>query len=246
MSRDLRLAAPARRRFPIAPAFSAALSALLLALPSALAAEPATWRIDPTHTRVVFDVDHAGFSRSLATVSGITGTLRFDPDGWDGAAVEAELPMHRVDFGDDDWNRAMAGRRWFHVEAHPVARFRSVSITPIDAETARLDGELTIRGRTVPVVLDLRRNAVKRHPLTLRRMAGFSATAELDRRDFGITGAPNMIGHAVRVRVELEAVRDARRGADDPPSADASSADTPPADAAPTPPEPDHADPQHR
>jgi polyisoprenoid-binding protein YceI len=201
----------------------------LVAPPAAQAGDGPAWRIDPTHSRVVFDVDHAGFSYSLGTLSNPTGTLRFDPDGWDGAEVQVELPVARLDFGDADWNRAMLGPRWFDADAHPTITFRSTRVEPIDAANARVHGELTVRGVSAPVVLDVRRNGVRRHPLTLRRTAGFSATTELDRRTFGLDDSPSMIGTAVRVRIELEAKRSGRSSAESP-------SDTP---------ENDDADPQH-
>jgi hypothetical protein len=73
-----------------------ALAALLLVCGIAMSAQPvqaalAEWRIDPTHSRVIFDVEHAGFSYSLGVLSGPEGQIRFDPDGWDGAEVDVSL-----------------------------------------------------------------------------------------------------------------------------------------------------------
>lgn len=210
-------AAPRLRHGASALAAAPLLLLAALATPTIGRAETAEWRIDPTHSRVLFDVDHAGFSYSIAVVSAPRGRIVFDPATWDGASVEAELPMATLDFGDAEWSRVMQGRRWFDVARFPTARFRSTRIEPIDADTATLHGELTLRDRSVPVTLALRRNAVKRHPITLRRTAGFSATAELDRRDFGLDDTPSMIGHTVRVRIELEAKRAGRAVAGDTP-----------------------------
>ncbi len=224
-----------------------ALAALLLVCGIAMSAQPvqaalAEWRIDPTHSRVIFNVNHAGFSYSLGVLSGPEGQIRFDPDGWDGAEVDVSLPMARLDFGDERWNRTMAGRRWFDVSNHPQARFRSTRIEPIDNDNARLHGELTVAGQTTAVVLELRRNAVKRHPLTLRRTAGFSATATLDRRDVGLDSSPRLIGNAVRVRIEVEATRQGRVRDD---AADPVDTEDEAPSTAPIDPETDDADPQH-
>lgn len=223
-----RMTTPSRPRW--IPRFAAPLLALALSgVAGAKAVEVPEWRLDPTHSRVVFDVDHAGFSYSLGTLSNPTGRLRYDPERWDGAEAEIELALERLDFGDADWNRTMLGRRWFDAEAHPTITFRSTRVEAIDEANARVHGELTVRGVSAPVVLDVRRNGVRRHPLTLRRTVGFSATAELDRNAFGLDGSPNLIGQTVRVRIEVEAVRARRDGA-----------------AAPTAPtENDDADPQH-
>ena len=230
---------------PCAFVHAALLWGLLAVATSPMArAEVAEWRLDPTHSRVVFDVEHMGFSYALATLSTPTGRLRLDPEGWDGASVEVEIPMASLDFGDAEWNETMQGRNWFDVERFPVARFVSERVEPIDEDEARVHGTLTVRDVSAPVVLDVRRNAVKRNPLTFRRMIGFSATATLDRRDFGLDRSANLIGQAVRVRLEVQAARGRARDDD---AADAAAAsDDGAADDTPTPEENDDADPQLR
>ncbi|HEX5694065.1 MAG TPA: YceI family protein, partial [Arenimonas sp.] len=74
--------------------------------------------------------------------------------------------------------------------------------------TARVTGTLQLRGQARELVLDVRLNALKRHPVTFRRSAGFSASARLSRRDFGITTWPNVIGDEVELMIEAEAIRD--------------------------------------
>lgn len=234
---DPALAPAPMTRYHLRPAPARPVLGLGLALLAAplLAARPLPeWRLDPVHSRVLFEVEHAGFSQALATLSAPEGRLRYAPGRWEDAEVEVRLPLSRLDFGDNDWNEAMLGRRWFDAGRHPEILFRSTRVEPIDDERARVHGELTVRGRSAPVVLEVRRNAVKRNPLTLRRTAGFSATTELDRRDFGLDAASGLVGHAVRVRIEVEALR--TRG-----STSSNKADPPTED--PTT-EPDDADPQ--
>ena len=94
----------------------ALLPCLLLALACGSArAEPRAYALDPVHTRIVFAIDHAGFSKALGAVSGSTGTLRFDADDWSGAHVEVEIPLARLDLGDDAWNRAALARNLLDV-----------------------------------------------------------------------------------------------------------------------------------
>lgn len=200
------------------------LLACLLVAGVAQAQSPETWAIDPVHTRVQFAVDHAGFSKAIGTVSGSTGTLRFSADGWDGARVDVEVPIARIDLGDTRWNAATLAPRLLDAQRHPAARFVSTSVDPVDATRARVCGELTLRGVAAPLCLDAVRNAVKRHPMPpFRRTAGFSATGTLSRAAFGIDAWPSMIGDAVELRIELEATR--TRGRDDD-TADDSSEDT--------------------
>ncbi len=169
-------------------------------------AERQQYALDPVHTRVLFAVDHAGFSHALGTVSGSTGTLEFDPDDLRCARVEASVPLSRLDLGDAGWNAATA--KLLDARAHPVARFVSTHVQPIDPRHATLTGTLTLHGITQEVRLDVTFNQLRRHPLPpFRRTAGFSATTTISRKAFGITQWPSVIGDAVELRIEAEAVR---------------------------------------
>lgn len=187
----------------------AVLSATALCTAPTHAADAEAWRLDPVHTRVALAVDHAGFSKAIGTVSGSTGVLVFTPGDWAGARIEAEVPLARLDFGDEKWNRAVGANNLLDVADHPVARFVSTRVEPVDADSARVVGQLTIRGVTREVTLEVRLNAVKRHPLPpFRRTVGFSATAQLSRAEFGIDAWKSVIGDAVELRIEAEAIRD--------------------------------------
>lgn len=179
-------------------------------------AEPRAYALDPVHTRIVFAIDHAGFSKALGAVSGSTGTLRFDPDDWRSARVEVEIPLARLDLGDDAWNRAALARNLLAVEDHPVARFVSTRIEPVDAARAVVHGALTLRGVSREVALEVALNAAKRYPLPpFRRTVGFSATAAISRADFGITAWKSVIGDRVELRIEAEAARTRAAGESD-------------------------------
>ena len=241
-----------------------ALIVLLAALATPAHADgPEPYAIDPVHTRVMFAVGHAGFSKALGTVSGSTGALLFDPEDWTAARLDVRVPMAAIDLGDEGWNRATLARNLLDAQQHPEARFVSRDVTPVDEDTARACGELTLRGVTRPLCMDVTLNALKRHPMPpFRRTAGFSATATLSRADYGITAWKSVIGDEVELRIEAEAVRDddalavfeqapgpsgatadAPLGAAEPPAAEPelsvdeaeSRSDTPPDPAEPTP-----------
>lgn len=170
-------------------------------------AAPVEYALDPVHSRVLFAVDHAGFSRSMATLGRIEGRLVLDGDDWTRARVEARIPMETLDFGDADWNRQMASRRWFDAVRHPEARFVSSRVEVIDEERLQVTGDLRVAGQSSEVVLDVRINQRARNPLTHRPTVGFSATTTLDRRRFGMLAYPSLVGNEVEVRLEIEARR---------------------------------------
>jgi polyisoprenoid-binding protein YceI len=174
----------------------------------ARAAGPESYQLDPVHTRVLFAVDHAGFSKALGAVSGSTGTLLFDRDDWSSAHLDVHVPLQRLDLGDAKWNTAVLAANLLDGQRHPEAHFVSTSVEPVDADHGKVCGELTLRDVTRPLCLDVTLNAVKRHPLPpFRHTAGFSATGKLSRADFGIQAWKNVIGDSVELRIEAEAFR---------------------------------------
>ena len=209
------------------------LLALVLAGPAIAA--PAQYALDPVHTRVLFAIDHAGFSKALGTVSGSHGTLQFDPQDWTSAHLEVTVPVSRLDLGDAKWNQAVLARGLLDGERHPDAHFVSTRVEPVDPTHARVFGTLTLRGVSREVALDVTLNQLKRHPLPpFRRTAGFSATTTISRSDFGIDAWKSAIGDSVQLRIEAEAVRQGRgqaSGTDTDTDEDAAPEDTPDADA---------------
>ena len=208
---------PALRR--LAPAL------LALALPFAAMAEPAHYALDPVHTRVLFAVSHAGFSQAMGTVSGSHGELWFDPDDWSSAKLVVEVPLDRLDMGDAKWTHAVQATNLLDTAKYPVARFVSKRIEAVDANHAHICGDLEIHGVARDTCMDVAFNQLKRHPMPpFRRTAGFSATATLNRSDFGIDAWKSVIGDEVQLRIEAEAVRAGSDGDSDkndpPPSTD--------------------------
>lgn len=176
-------------------------------MPPATAAS-ATYQLDPVHTRVMFAVEHAGFSKALGTVSGSSGQLQFDPDDWSTARLEVSVPLQRLDLGEEKWNQAVRAGNLLDTLRFPTATFISTRIEPVDSRHASVYGTLTLHGISQEVKLDVTLNALKRHPLPpFRRTVGFSATATLSRADFGIDAWKSLIGDRVELRLEVEATR---------------------------------------
>ena len=172
---------------------------------SAACAKPEHFAIDPVHTRIAFKVDHSGFSNSIGTLSGSSGTLDFDRDDWRSAKVEVAIALDRLEMGDAKWKDKVLGASLLAAKQQPLARFVSTSVEPRAADHALIHGTLSLRGHDTPVTLDAHLNALKRHPLTFRRTIGFSATATLSRKALQMGAYPDSIGDAVQLQIEVEA-----------------------------------------
>jgi polyisoprenoid-binding protein YceI len=184
--------------------------ALALAAPAPARAE--RFAIDPVHTRVAFQVSHAGFSNPVATFSKVTGVLEFDKEDWSAAHVEVRIPIDTLDLGDEKWQGKILDATFFDAKKFPEARFVSTRVEGKGENEAEVTGDLTLHGVTKPVVLQVKLNQLARHPLSFRRTAGFSATATLSRKDFGIDNWAKVVGDEVKLILEVEATRDKDAG----------------------------------
>ena len=192
------------------PARLCCIAAILCAasIASGAKAETRAYRLDPVHTRIAFQVSHAGFSQAIGTFSQATGRLDFDSADWTTARLDVEVPLATLDLGDADWRKRVLDRTFLDAGKHPVARFTSTRVERGAGDTGTVHGTLTLRGRSQPVALQLTLNALRRHPLTFRRTAGFSARGTLSRKAFGITAWNSVVGDTVSLMIEAEAVLD--------------------------------------
>ena len=187
---------------------------LALGLLPAGPARAERFAIDPVHTRIAFQVSHAGFSWPVGSFSGASGVLDFDRTDWKSARVEVKFPISSLDLGDAKWQDRILDPTFFDARRFPEARFVSTRVEPTGADSADVSGELSLHGVTRPVLLHVKLNALARHPMTFRRTAGFSATGTLSRREFGIDHWAKVVGDEVRLILEVEATRDRDAGED--------------------------------
>ncbi|QRN52822.1 YceI family protein [Dyella caseinilytica] len=183
--------------------------------PAVTRAAADTYRYDPVHSQIVFSIDHDGFSRPLGRLHIANGWLRFDPDDWSHSATELDIDMNSLDMGDAAWNSAVCKSSLLDCKTYPTAHFASTSVERKDATHGVLHGVLELHGTHQPMDIPFRVNRIGKTIYGLHTIAGFSATASLDRTAFGINGFPNAIGHDVAIWLELEGIRDSQTSTDD-------------------------------
>jgi polyisoprenoid-binding protein YceI len=174
------------------------------------------YTIDPAHTSILFRVDHLGFSNWTARFKKATAQLQFDPNNLaaSNVTVTVDAKSLETDFPDPkvvDFNAELLSENWLNGVKFPEITFRSISVEPTGARTMRINGELTLRGVTRPMVLDAKFNGGYRgHPMDPHARIGFSATGVLKRSEFGIAagipapGTTMGVSDAVNVIVETE------------------------------------------
>jgi polyisoprenoid-binding protein YceI len=182
-----------------------------LAMVPALALAAAdSYRYDPVHSQIIFSIDHDGFSRPMGRLRVASGWLRFDPDDWTRSATELDIDLASLDMGDAAWNSAVCKSSLLDCKTYPTAHFASTSVERKDDTHGVLHGVLSLHGTSRPMDIPFRVNRIGKTIYGLHTIAGFSATASLDRTAFGISGFPNAIGHDVAIWLELEGIRDSQ------------------------------------
>lgn len=186
---------------------AALVAVLALSVAGAAPAAPVDYRFDPVHSHLQFAADHMGFSTSIGRFTRWQGGFSYDPDDPSASRVDVTIDIASLDLGDANWNKTMLGRKWFDAEHFPQAHFVGNRFEPVDATHARLHGDLTLKGRTQPVTLQVRINRFGTHPYTLKATAGFSATTTLSRSAFGLDALDGTLADAVEIRIEVEGQR---------------------------------------
>lgn len=199
------------RRLPIM--MVAALAAIGWFSPPVRAADD-EWTFDPEHTHVRISWDHLGVSRQSARVDKLYGALSFSPTEPEAGKVQATLISRSLSSGVPALDRALHSADFFDVERHPNITFRSTAVKAKTDKTGTVTGDLTVRGVTRPVVLDVVWNFTGEHPLASfnpvyagKWVSGFSARVVIKRSDFGMTLAAPLVSDEVVVEIETEFLR---------------------------------------
>lgn len=180
----------------------------LAALLPLATADAASYRYDTVHSQILFSISHDGYSRPFGRLHIARGWLRFDAKNWKDSATELDIDLAGVDMGDARWNAAVCKPALLACSAHRYAHFASSSVERKDDRHGVVHGQLTLRGVSVPLDIPFTFNREATTLYGLHDVAGFSATASLDRTTFGITAFGHSIGQQVSVWLELEAIGD--------------------------------------
>ncbi len=171
-----------------------------------------TWTIDPTHTDIAFSVRHLMVSKVRGNFTRFTGTVVTAADPLDSTA-ELTVELDSIDTRNEDRDKHLRGSDFFESDTNPTMSYRSTGLRA-DGDDYVVDGELTIKGVTRPVVLKAELNGFSPDPWGGKRL-GLSATGEINRSDFGISfnmpldGGGVVVSERVQLILEVEAVLNA-------------------------------------
>lgn len=183
------------------------LVAAALALASTVAfAAPLTYKIDANHTDVVASWSHFGFSNPIAHFGKVDGSITYDPAKVSASKVEVTLPLSGLNSHVGDFDDHLRSEDFFDAAKFPNVTFKSTSVKAAGEGKLTVVGDLTIKGITKPVTLDVTINKVGMQPMAKREAAGFNATTIIKRSDFGVGKyAPN-VSDEVKLTITTEAI----------------------------------------
>lgn len=193
---------------PAAPATSSAVSAPAPApavhAASAIQAQSGTYALDPTHTNVLVQWSHFGFSQPSAAFGISAGTLVYDATDVGKSRVEVTIPVAAIDTFVPALDERLQKADFFDVARYPQAGFKSTSVQADGANRLRVTGDLTIKGITKPATLAVTLNGAGEHPMLKQQAIGFSASATLKRSDFGMGAFAPGVSDEVQLRITTE------------------------------------------
>ena len=159
---------------------------ILVLLAGAAYPQTSTWRIDTLHSSAHFAVRHMMVSMVRGQFGGLKGQVSLNEQEIEKSTVEATVDAATLNSGEPKRDKDLKGPDFFDVEKFPALLFRSTRVERAGSERLRVTGDLTLRGVTRPVTFDVDGpTAPVSDKKVLRR--GLSATARINRRDFGIT-----------------------------------------------------------
>lgn len=163
-----------------------------------------TYKLDPSHWSVTFDVDHFKYSRFVMRFDRVTGQLDWRAGGMANSSAAITIDAASIDTNVPQLDKMVKGDEMLDVARYPDIRFASTSFERTSETGGKLTGDLTIRGTTQPVTLDVKFNGYGVDPLTKLDTMGFSAEGSFSRSKFGLSTWFPAVGDEVRVRIQAE------------------------------------------
>jgi len=175
-------------------------------------ATTSTWQIDASHSEVGFEVKHLMIAKVRGRFGAVTGTIVLDEADPTRSTVQAEIDVTSIDTRQEQRDGHLRSADFFDVERFPTITFRSRRVEAEGGNEYRVFGDLTIRDVTREVVLQVSDEGRGKDPWGGER-AGFSATAKVNREDFGLTWNQALetggvlVGNDIKITLEIEAVK---------------------------------------
>ena len=173
---------------------------------TATALKTTTYNIDKAHSEVTFQVRHL-LTKVRGRFSDFDGTIEYDDEHPENSQVNVTVQAASIDTNERDRDNHLRSADFFDAARYPTLAFRSRTIVRKGTRRFALTGDLTIHGVTKEVVLDVEGpSAPIKDPWGNQRI-GASAATKINRKDFGVNGAPGVVGDEITITIDTELIQ---------------------------------------
>lgn len=184
---------------------SVTLAAVLALSTTATFADAEKYTLDASHSQVVFNYNHFGFSTTYGMFSGFEGEIMFDKEAPDASSVTVSIPVKSMFTGWEARDGHFMGPDFFNTAEGDLVTFASTAIEVTGDNTANITGDLTIQGTTKPVILAATLNQAGDNPMVGKPWLGFDATTSVLRSDFGLGAFAPAVSDEIQIMISIEA-----------------------------------------
>lgn len=174
----------------------------------------ATYKLDPVHSLVGFSVKHMMIAKVHGTFEKLTGKLEFDKNNPEKASAEATIEANSINTRETQRDTHLRNPDFFHVEKFPTLTFKSKTVTGSSGRDLKVTGDLTIKGVTKQIILDVEGPTDELKDLYGNLKIGLSATTKIKRKDFGLNwnaaleAGGVLVGDDVTITLDLQFIKE--------------------------------------
>jgi len=165
---------------------------------------PGTYVPDDRHAYLSFSYSHLGLSNPQLFFRDFDATLELDGSNMNNTTVSITIDAASIDSSVPELDDDLKGAEFFDVANHPEITFQSTAYEQASEDTGRLSGDLSIRGVTKPVTLDVKINSAAMNRMSRKEMIGVSVTGTINRSDFGLNAYMPIVGDELSLDIQVE------------------------------------------
>jgi polyisoprenoid-binding protein YceI len=169
-----------------------------------------TWKFDPYHTQVEFSAKHLGMMTVRGHFAEVNASGQLDPDHPERSSVEVTIPVSSIRTHNAQRDKDLLSSNFLEVDKYPTMTFKSTKIEAKSQDRGAMTGDLTIKGVTRPVTLNVVKYGEFNDPAMGHRI-GYAAETKINRKDFGMTfdmmlDGKFIVANEVQINIEGELV----------------------------------------
>jgi polyisoprenoid-binding protein YceI len=169
-----------------------------------------TWKFDPMHTQVEFSAKHLGMMTVRGHFAEVTATGEIHPDHPERTSVEATINTASIRTHNEQRDNDLRSSNFLEIDKYPTMNFKSTKIEMVGPDRAKLTGDLTIKGNTKPVTLNVVKYGEFNDPNMGHRI-GYAAEGQINRKDYGMRfdmmlDGKFIVSNEIQINIEGELV----------------------------------------